>query len=81
MKLTHPTNLANFSCLDTSKEETVYFSYETPIAFFQANETPLIVKNQWGPTTGRHINKVKREVIGDFHEVSHEFLMSCLNQI
>lgn len=81
MKLTHPTNLANFSCLITPKEEVVYFSYETPIAFFQRDEMPLIVKNEWGPTTGKHINYVKREVIGDFHEVSHEFLMSCLNHI
>jgi hypothetical protein len=35
---------------------TVYFSYKTPVAF-HSYETGLIVReNDWGPTTGKHLN-------------------------
>jgi hypothetical protein len=35
---------------------TVYFSYKTPVAF-HTYETGLIVReNDWGPTTGKHLN-------------------------
>lgn len=81
MRLTHPTNLANFSRLQTSNGNIVYFSYETPIALFEPDETPIIAKNEWAQTTGKHINYVKRLIAGrDFHEVKHDFLMDCLNQ-
>ena len=34
---------------------TVWFSYQTPVAF-RAPGIPLIVrKNEWGPTTGKHL--------------------------
>ena len=82
MKLTHPTNLANFSRLELNDGKIVYFSYETPIVFFEPDKTPLITKNQWGPTTGKHINYVKRLIAGqDHHDVDHEFLMNCLNTL
>ena len=47
----------------------VYFSYETPIAF-QAVSGPLIVReNEWGPTTGKHLNYLngdkKSRISGD----------------
>jgi hypothetical protein len=35
---------------------TVYFSYKTPVAF-ESPRTGLIVRdNDWGPTTGKHLN-------------------------
>ena len=37
----------------------VWFSYRTPIAFRAAWGEPIIVRaNQWGPTTGKHINAI-----------------------
>ncbi len=37
---------------------TVWFSYQTPIAF-QIIGQPLIVRqNDWGPTTGKHLNAI-----------------------
>ena len=34
----------------------VYFSYKTPVAF-ETIETGLVVReNDWGPTTGKHLN-------------------------
>jgi hypothetical protein len=36
----------------------VYFSYQTIVAF-RSDETGLIVRrNEWGPTTGRHLNAI-----------------------
>lgn len=35
---------------------TVWFSYQTPVAF-QCPDHPRVVReNQWGPTTGKHLN-------------------------
>ena len=36
----------------------LWFSYETPIAFWNDGEERVVRKNQWGPTTGRHLNAV-----------------------
>jgi hypothetical protein len=39
-----------------SENLTIWFSYETPIAF-QVGENPIVVvKNYWGQTTGKHLN-------------------------
>lgn len=81
MRLTHPTNLVNFSRLDINGT-IVYFSYETPIALFEKGFTPLIAKNQWAQTTGKHINYVKRLIAElEYREVSHEILMDNLNHL
>ena len=37
---------------------TVWFSYQTPVAF-QAGYDPVVIrKNDWGPTTGKHLNAI-----------------------
>ena len=77
MKLTHPTNLANFSCLETN-DMTVYFSYETPIAVIKPGCFPLVSENNWKQTTGKHINYVKTHT-HDCQQVPHEFIMASLN--
>jgi hypothetical protein len=46
----------NFTQL-ISDEGTLYFSYETLIAF-EVDGTLTIRKNDWGPTTGRHLNEI-----------------------
>jgi hypothetical protein len=35
---------------------TLYFSYRTVIAFEDANTGRTIIRNYWGPTTGKHLN-------------------------
>lgn len=35
----------------------VWFSYRTPIAFCVKGET-VVRRNEWGPTTGRHLNAI-----------------------
>lgn len=37
---------------------TVWFSYETPIAFYSHATGKVVRENSWGPTTGKHLNWV-----------------------
>lgn len=39
---------------------TIFFSYETPIAFRIGGEL-VIRENDWGGTTGKHLNWINRE--------------------
>ena len=36
----------------------VYFSYTTVVAFRSPNSGLVVSENQWGPTTGRHLNEI-----------------------
>lgn len=36
----------------------LWFSYSTPVAFSVNGSVPLVRKNTWGPTTGRHLNAI-----------------------
>lgn len=50
----------NFYCLHLNKI-SVYFSYETPIAF-NSNEKGLIVRqNDFSRTTGKHLNHLSED--------------------
>lgn len=56
MQVTHPTDRPNFTRVDTA-DLTVWFSYRTPVAF--SNHRGLLVReNEWGPTTGKHLNEI-----------------------
>lgn len=35
---------------------TVYFSYRTPVAFRGRGHGLVVCQNDWGPTTGKHLN-------------------------
>lgn len=35
---------------------TVWFSYRTPIAFVVHGHNRVVHENDWGPTTGKHLN-------------------------
>jgi len=63
MRLTHPTDKANFSCLEIG-HLTIWFSYETPIALFEGGRGMSVRKNDWGPTTGKHINAIQSDKTG-----------------
>lgn len=34
----------------------VWFSYSTPVAFYVEGHTRVVRQNDWGPTTGKHLN-------------------------
>lgn len=52
----------------TMGDFTVWFSYETPIAFKTYDGIVHICKNEWGRTTAKHINSIKN--MWDCHESS-----------
>ena len=56
VSINHPTGRPNFTEV-TIGGLTVYFSYRTPIAFY-GDEGLVIRENDWGPTTGRHLDYV-----------------------
>jgi hypothetical protein len=54
----HPTTRWNFSNVDVAGV-TYYFSYKTCIAFNAWNGNgPILRVNEWGLTTGKHLNIV-----------------------
>lgn len=54
---TQPVNALAF---DLGNGLTVYFSYKTPIAFHVGGKTTIRV-NDWGPTTGKHLNAIDED--------------------
>ena len=36
----------------------VYFSYRTPVAYSLDGCSPIVRRNEWGPTTGKHLNAI-----------------------
>jgi len=51
----HPTNRPNFCIIGTGRHE-IAFSYRTPIGFRPADGRWVVRQNDWGPTTGKHLN-------------------------
>ena len=47
---------SNFNILNMG-HISIWFSYETPIAFSSYGQI-FIRKNDWGPTTGKHLNHI-----------------------
>ena len=41
-------------------ETALYFSYATLVAFEHEGRT-ICIENQWGPTTGKHLNYVEAD--------------------
>ena len=39
-------------------EVTVWYSYQTPVAIALAPFDPIVRRNEWGPTTGKHLNAI-----------------------
>jgi hypothetical protein len=48
----------NFSRLEAG-ELTVWFSYDTPIGFHYPGRGHVARVNEWGPTTGKHLNALE----------------------
>lgn len=57
-RVNHPLNTTNFTIIYLGAFQ-IAFSYETPIAFYDYNEHGWVVReNDWGPTTGKHLNYI-----------------------
>lgn len=57
--------------------KTVFFSYETPIAFWDGNKLH-VAQNEWSRTTGRHLNAIDN---GDKeNRIPHSVLMEMISQ-
>jgi hypothetical protein len=48
---------SNFNKVILNDNLTIYFSYETPIAFTSKNGL-VVSENIWGTTTGKHLNMI-----------------------
>jgi len=59
---------------------TVWFSYQTPVAFCHGIGQQIVRQNDWGPTTGKHLNwidggdKASRVDSGTFERLLAEAL-------
>ncbi len=51
---------ANAMAVSTAKG-TVFYSYETPIAFRDRKGNEYVSQNEWNTTTGKHINMIDRD--------------------
>jgi hypothetical protein len=60
VEIAHPTDKVNFSRV-TIDDLTIWFSYATPIAFHQAGMGFTIRENDWGVTTGKHLNYIRSD--------------------
>ena len=57
----HPTGRENFYIV-WADEQAVAFSYKTIIGVNQLNGSGwLVAKNEWGPTTGKHLNYLEAD--------------------
>ncbi len=36
----------------------VWYSYKTPVAFMVLGQPKVVRENDWGPTTGKHLNAI-----------------------
>ena len=62
---------------------TVWFSYQTPVAF-SVNGSDIVCRhNNWGPTTGKHLNAIepnhKKRVDSTTFEVEFSKAMETVN--
>ena len=55
ISIDHPTDKPNFSIVQLD-DSSVAFSYNTPIGFATALGGWTTRENDWGPTTGKHLN-------------------------
>lgn len=48
----------NALVFDLGTGARVWFSYKTPVAFKLGSEPLIVRENDWGPTTGKHLNAI-----------------------
>jgi hypothetical protein len=61
----------------------IWFSYQTPVAFQLDGKMRVVRQNQWGPTTGKHLNWIDggsrkdRVSSEEFERKFNEVLQQC----
>ncbi len=61
VSIEHPTDKVNFTIVDLS-DRSIAFSYNTIIGVTAKNSYAWILReNDWGPTTGKHLNYLSDE--------------------
>ena len=58
MQVSNYYNNQNNNTLVRTNRGDVWFSYKTPIAFRTLTTGLVISENEWGPTTGKHLNSI-----------------------
>lgn len=48
---------SNYAVVEVGKL-MLFFSYRTLIGFRVEGQSPVLIKNYWGPTTGKHLNAI-----------------------
>lgn len=51
----HPTERPNFTVVHINSV-SIWFSYKTPIGVYAPQVGHVVRENEWGPTTGKHLN-------------------------
>lgn len=62
-RIVHPTDRPNFTEV-TIGDVTLWFSYQTVIAFHSPATKFVVSENLWANTTGRHINQATQRAVG-----------------
>lgn len=57
MNVSFNSQAANFNTV-TIGDLTIWFSYETPIAFRVIGQPTIVRQNVWSTTTGKHLNRI-----------------------
>ena len=57
VSIEHPTNRPNFTRVQIGVL-ALWFSYETIIAFAHPSTGRVAAENEWGVTTGKHLNHI-----------------------
>jgi len=58
MEVSNYYNKQSNNTLVRTNRGDVWFSYKTPIAFYTFTTGLVISENDWGPTTGKHLNSI-----------------------
>jgi len=66
----------NFRVLEINQDLSIWFSYETPIAFRFRGEY-RVSENLWGSTTGKHLNQLQDKA----HRISRQEFLEQLSEV
>ena len=73
--ISHPTDRANF-CVVTIGDLSLAFSYQTVIGY-RCRGGWTLCENEWGPTTGKHLNHLDPDRTNRVHRGDFEAGLSA----
>ena len=69
---------SNQTELSLNNGDSIFFSYETPVAGFQSEDGFFKTETYYSKTTSRHINQYLRDV-DDVKEVPDQYIVDLVN--